>query len=70
MEAVARFKSLSALFILMAAALIAQSGAMPEWGENLLSCGFTHALRTIKSVETAASASDARGGCLSNRTDR
>jgi hypothetical protein len=56
MEAVTRFKSFSALFILMSAALIAQSGTMPEWGENRLSCGFTHALRTIKSVETVAAA--------------
>jgi hypothetical protein len=41
------------LLNLAVAALIAQSGTMPEWGVDLLSCGFTHALRTIQSAEIA-----------------
>ncbi len=52
------FGSCACLAVLAATALIAQAGAMPEWGAKQLSCGFTHALRTIKSVETAASASE------------
>jgi hypothetical protein len=41
--------SLKPLFNLAIAALISQSA--PEWGAHLLSCGFTHALRTIQSAE-------------------
>ena len=39
------------LLNLAAAAILSQSGAVPEWGEHLLSCGFTNALRTIESAE-------------------
>lgn len=46
-----RSASLKPLLNLAAAALIAQSAAMPGWGEHLLGCGFTHALRTIQSIE-------------------
>ncbi len=50
--------SLKPLLNLAVAAVIAQSAAMPAWGEHLLSCGFTHALRTIQSVETLKSAAE------------
>jgi hypothetical protein len=43
--------TLKPLFNLAIAALLAQ--AAPEWGAHLLSCGFTHALRTIQSTEAA-----------------
>jgi hypothetical protein len=41
--------TLKPLFNLAIAALISQLA--PEWGAHLLSCGFTHALRTIQSAE-------------------
>jgi hypothetical protein len=43
--------ALKSLLNLAAAALIAGSTSMPDWGAHLLSCGFTHALRTIQSAE-------------------
>jgi hypothetical protein len=43
--------TLKPLFNLAIAALLAQ--AAPESGAHLLSCGFTHALRTIQSAEAA-----------------
>lgn len=51
-----RSTTLKPLLNLAAAAILAQSG-VPEWGEHLLSCGFTNALRTIESVATVKSAS-------------
>jgi hypothetical protein len=48
------------LLNLAAAAILAQSG-VPEWGEHLLSSGFTNALRTIESVATVKSASAQAG---------
>lgn len=48
-----RSTNLKPLLNLAAAALIAQSGGMPDWGAHLLSCGFTNALRTIESAESA-----------------
>lgn len=47
------------LLNLAAAVLIAQSSAMPAWGAHLLSCGFTHALRTIESAEEVERANPA-----------
>jgi len=52
-----RSTTLKPLLNLAAAAILAQSGTVPEWGEHLLSCGFTNALRTIESVETVKGAS-------------
>ncbi|MGH8726867.1 MAG: hypothetical protein ACREV9_01625 [Burkholderiales bacterium] len=46
-----RSTALKPLLNLAAAALIAGSTSMPDWGAHLLSCGFTHALRTIQSAE-------------------
>ena len=43
--------TLKPLFNLAIAALLAQGA--PESGAHLLSCGFTHALRTIQSAEAA-----------------
>lgn len=56
------------LLNLAAAVLIAQSSAMPHWGAHLLSCGFTHALRTIESAERAERANPvlANGSVMSN----
>ncbi|MGH8773376.1 MAG: hypothetical protein ACREV2_19705 [Burkholderiales bacterium] len=56
-----RRTTLKPLINLAAAGLIAQSGVMPDWGSHLLSCGFTHALRTIESVATVKSASAQAG---------
>jgi hypothetical protein len=55
-----RSTTLKPLLNLAAAAILAQSG-VPEWGEHLLSCGFTNALRTIESVATMKSASAQAG---------
>ncbi|MBC7945260.1 MAG: hypothetical protein H7X91_08380 [Burkholderiales bacterium] len=56
------------LLNLAAAALIAQSSAMPAWGAHLLSCGFTYALRTIESAEEVERANPvlATGSAMSN----
>jgi hypothetical protein len=49
------------LLNLAAAAILSQSGAVPEWGEHLLSVGFTNALRTIESAEATRKARPALG---------
>lgn len=42
---------LKPLLNLAIALVISQSAAMPTWGAPLLSCGFTTALRIIKSAD-------------------
>lgn len=53
-----RSKVIKPLLNLAAAAVIAQSAALPAWGAHLLSCGFTQALRTIQSAETLKAAAE------------
>jgi hypothetical protein len=52
--------ALKPLLTLAVAAVFAQSATMPAWGEHLLSCGFTNALRIIESVDAVKRQSLAR----------
>lgn len=60
--------ALKPLLNLAVAAIIAQSTAMPVWGEHLLSCGFTNALRIIKSADAVKRQSIVRMISIEART--
>lgn len=59
---------LKPLLNLAVAVLISQSAAMPTWGAPLLSCGFTSALRIIKSADAVKRYSIERTICSTAQT--